>query len=109
MTVDGAVIPQAPAAAEDGKASTGASDQQRRYIHCPNQPERGKVSNLFMACTKASLLKKRIFINTAVNGDRSSCRPIIDCMQLRRVIVQLPNDEICCGVELIPHDREGPK
>ena len=30
MTVDGAVIPQAPAAAEDGKASTGASDQQRR-------------------------------------------------------------------------------
>jgi len=58
MTVDGAVIPQAPAAAEDGKARTGASDQQRRYIHCPKQPERGKASNLFMACTKASLKKR---------------------------------------------------
>ncbi|CAL5228604.1 g11765 [Coccomyxa viridis] len=29
--------------------------------------------------------------------------------QLHRVILELPNNDICCGVELTPEDREGPK
>lgn len=42
-------------------------------------------------------------------GSCSGLRGTLAVMLLCRVILELPNNDICCGVELTPEDREGPK
>ena len=60
MTVQGAVMPQAPAAAEDGKARTAASDQQRRYAHCLEQPEREAGLHFMQGMHKCKLRNREL-------------------------------------------------